>query len=499
MTPPAPAACAPPTAPPVWLLLDAGDDHAIHHATHQRAHPEGGRITTDPTPHTNSLAYLALDLLCAMGRDSFARPDAERMATDAAWRAVTCWTLTTGIKEAIVLRAHRLTPERLGRLATWRAETGIRLILVAHTPTEAAELRLRTRLAAARLTDLRTISDTVAILDAIGPPTPGRRPGPPPSDHAHRLPSLPRRDVAAFREECRRRLNEADFAHADGQYQAGYSAARTWLARQPAPTAPRTKDAEGAVPRDKDAVPEDSADWPDVEGLRLFLARLTVSSPSPQHTLARVRGAQRGFFSRHLQLDVPDDLIERGGPGITTVPITPHVAHVLATRLPNPLRAAAAAALLFTGTDQVLLSMTQIASVDEHATRLAIDRDSRIYIGMPPGPRHMYAIPHRARPLLAAALTFRRRTPRTTDHFGLFAGCFGTPIRFDNLIRDAGLDIPAVTHPHPAQDWHTAARCRHLPATQTTQLQVVNTALTDAIHATARCASPDSPQTSPPG
>lgn len=57
-----------------------------------------------------------------------------------------------------------------------------------------------------------------------------------------------------------------------------------------------------------------------------------------------------------------------------------------------------------------------------------------------------------------------RRTPHTTDHLGLIAGCFGTPIRFDNLVRDAGLDIPAVTHPHPAQDWHTAARCRHLPA-----------------------------------
>jgi hypothetical protein len=462
MTPPAPAACPPTTVPPVWLLLDPGDDHAIHHAAHQRAHPEGGRITTDPTPHTNSLAYLALDLLCAMGRDSFARPDAERMATDAAWRAVTCWTLTTGIKEAIMLRAHRLTPERLNRLATWRAETGIRLILVAHPPTEAAELRLRTRLAAASLTDLRTVSGALTILDAVSPPAPGRRPGPPPSDHVHRLPSLPRVDVSAFREECRRRLNEADFAHTDSQYQAGYTAARTWLARQPAPTAALQR--KCVDPRDKDTAPESSGDWPDTEGLRLFLARLTVSSPSPQHTLARVRGAQRGFLSRHLHLDVPDDLIERGGPGVTTVPVTPHVAHTLATHLPNPLRAAAAAALLFTGTDQSLLAMTQIASVDEHATRLAIDRDSRIHIGMPPGPRHMYAIPPRARPLFTAALTFRRRTPRTTDNLGLFAGCFGTPIRFDNLIRDAGLDIPTVTHPHPAQDWHTAARCRPLLA-----------------------------------
>ncbi|WP_203645064.1 hypothetical protein [Streptomyces sp. SID14478] len=462
MTPHVPAAVPRATLPPVLLLLDEGDDHAIHHAAHRRAHPRGGCITTDPTPHTNSLAYLALDLLRAMGRDSFVHPDAERMSTDAAWRAVTCWTLTTGLKEAIVLRAHRLTPERLRRLAAWRAETGIRLVLIAHTPHQAAEQRLHERLTAARFTDLRTITGTLAIARTIGAPVAKAPLASPPADHVHPLPDLPGADPAAFRDQCRLRLNEADFAHIDGQYQAGYAAARTWLARHHAPTGPSRPRAAGA------ALAESGA-WQDMEGLRLFLARLTVSSPSPQYTLARVRGAQMGFLNRHLQLDIPDDLVEHGGPGITTVPITPHVAHTLSTNLPNPLRAAAAAALLFTGTAPSLLSMTQIASIDEHTTYLAIDRDSRIYIGMPPGPRHMYAVPPRARPLLTAALQFRRRTPRTTDQLGLFAGCFGTPIRFDNLIRDAGLDIPAVTHPHSAQDWHAAARCRHLPATTSTE------------------------------
>ncbi|MEU5052052.1 hypothetical protein [Streptomyces sp. NPDC021096] len=450
---------APPMPPPVTLLLDAGDDRTIHHAAHQRADPQGGCITADPTPHTNSLAYLALDLLRAMGRDSFTCPDAERMSTDAAWRAVTCWTLTTGLKQAIVLRAHRLTPERLARLATWRADTGIRLTLVAHTPTEATEYRLRARLAAAGLADPHPVSGTPAILDAIGPSTPGRRHRPPPSDHVHPLPDLPDGDAASFLQECRRHLDKDDFARTDSQYRAGHAAARTWLARHPSFTPVATATVRSP---DEDTGPHEPTDWKDMESLRLFLARLTVSSPSPGHTLARVRGAQAHFLGRQLHLDVPDDLVARGGPGITTVPITPHVAHTLTTNLPNPLRAAAAAALLFTGTDQSLLFMTQITSVDEHAARLAIDRDSRIYIGMPPGPRHMYAIPARARPLLAAALAFRRRTPRTADHFGLFAGCFGTSIRFDRLIRDAGLDIPAVTHPHPTEDWHTAARCRHV-------------------------------------
>ncbi|WP_326647282.1 MULTISPECIES: hypothetical protein [unclassified Streptomyces] len=57
-------------APPVTLLLDTHDDRTIHAAAYQRARPDRGRITTDPTPHTSSLAYLALDLLRAMGRDS---------------------------------------------------------------------------------------------------------------------------------------------------------------------------------------------------------------------------------------------------------------------------------------------------------------------------------------------------------------------------------------------------------------------------------------------
>ncbi|WP_405933722.1 hypothetical protein [Streptomyces sp. NBC_00827] len=440
--------------PPVTLLLDAHDDRAIHAAAYQCAHR--GRITTDPTPHTSSLAYFALDLLRSMNRNSFARPDAERMSTDPAWRAVTCWTLTTGLAEAIVLRAHRLTPERLKRLATWRADTGIRLILIAHTPTPADEQRLRERLTAADLADLIAVRGTEAILNAIGPAATDRRYGPPPPDYAHPLPSLPRGGVAAFRADCWRRQNDLDFAHTDGQYRAGYAAARTWLARHTPPPAPPD------MPEASDAGPDGATPWQDMEGLRLFLARLTVLSPSPQHTLARVRGAQAGFLSQALLLNVPDDLAEHGGPGITTVPITSRVTHILATQLPNPLRAAAVAALLLTGTSHSLLSMTQLASVGKHTTHLAIDRDSRINIGVPPGPRHMYAIPHRARPFLAAALEFRRRTPRTADHLGLFANCFGTSERFEHLIRDVSLHIPAVLHPHPTEDWHTAARCWRL-------------------------------------
>ncbi|GAB7036113.1 hypothetical protein AB0G35_34160 [Streptomyces sp. NPDC021749] len=436
------------------LLLDGDDDHAVIRAAYLRADPARGRITADPTPHTTSPAYLALDLLRAMERSGFSRPDAERMSTDPAWRAVTCWTIATGLGEAIVLRAHRLTAERLRRLAAWRAATGICLALLAHAPEQSDEQRLRMRLEDADLGEVVTVRGTTAVLDAIGPAATGRRFGPPPRDHAHPLPTVPRSGVAAFRADCWRRQNDVDFAHTDGQYRAGYAAARTWLARTLPPPPPSACSAETTEPT--------AFQLKEIEALRLFLARLTVSSPSPQHTVARVRGAQAGFLSRSVLLNVPDDLTSCAGPGITTVPITPRIVHTIAFRLPNPLRAAAVAALLFTGTAKSLLSMTQIASVDEGGTTVSIDRDSRINIGEPPGPRHMYAVPPRARPLLRAAVEFRRRTPRTAAGHGLFANCFGTTPRFEALIADAGLPIPAVVHPHPENDWHTAARCWHL-------------------------------------
>ncbi|MGW0827191.1 hypothetical protein [Streptomyces sp. NPDC002845] len=442
------------------LLLDGEDASAVHRAACQWADAARGRITADPTPHTTSPAYLALDVLRAMGRLGFSREGAERMSTDPAWRAVTCWSLAADVREVIVLRAHRLTVERLRRLAAWRAETGIRLALLAHAPQLADIRRLTEHLAAARLTDVVHVKGTAAILGAIGPAAADRRTGPPPLDHAHPFPAVPRASVAAFRAQCWRRQNGADFARTDGQYRAGYGAARTWLARTLPPNPPPASSSEDTGHR---AEPT-AFSLHEIEALRLFLSRLTVSSPSLEHTVARVRGAQAGLLTRSVLLNVPDDLTRRAGPGITTVPLTPRTVHTITTHLPNPLRAAAIAALLFTGTAAPLLAMTQIAGVGvgDQATHITIDRDARINIGVPPTPRHLYAVPHRARPLLAAALEFRRRTPRTAAAHGLFANCFGTTPRFEALIADAGLPVPALNHPHTDDDWHTAARGWHL-------------------------------------
>ncbi|MGW3463216.1 hypothetical protein ACWDE9_28085, partial [Streptomyces olivaceoviridis] len=96
---PAPGAATASAAGPVRLLLDADDDRTVHQAACQWADASRGRITADPTPHTTSPAYLALDVLRAMGRLGFSREGAERMSTDPAWRAVTCWSLVTGVRE----------------------------------------------------------------------------------------------------------------------------------------------------------------------------------------------------------------------------------------------------------------------------------------------------------------------------------------------------------------------------------------------------------------
>ncbi|MFB9388273.1 hypothetical protein ACFPM3_30460 [Streptomyces coeruleoprunus] len=113
--------------------------------------------------------------------------------------------------------------------------------------------------------------------------------------------------------------------------------------------------------------------------------------------------------------------------------------HTITLRLPNPLCAAAIAALLFAGTDKSLLSMTQIGSVDEAQTTVAIDRDSRINIGEPPGPRHMYAVPPSARPLLRAVELWTERPFPILDEDGM------DPRLRQQMLdyrADTGVDLP---------------------------------------------------------
>ncbi|MER6105155.1 hypothetical protein ABT115_23265 [Streptomyces sp. NPDC001832] len=184
---PAPArAAAPPTTPaarPVRLLLDGDDDHAVHRAAYQRADPARGRITVDPTPHTTSLAYLALDLLRARGRHRFSRPEAERMSTDPAWKqrqnlhncGHTAASLAPGEAAALTRLLYHtacghipdLPAEQIPRLANRRLPA-----LSGEQPTAHPDVLFA--LAARPLTDAEAAADGCASVPAADPTPPPR-------------------------------------------------------------------------------------------------------------------------------------------------------------------------------------------------------------------------------------------------------------------------------------------------------------------------------------
>ncbi|MFG2697200.1 hypothetical protein [Kitasatospora sp. NPDC048407] len=435
-----------PTAPPVTLVLDRADDHALGVAARMSANPERGRLTVDPTPHTSSSSYLARDILHAMGRSGVLLPGSEKLEAGPAWRSITAWIRVSGPHRITVLRAHLLTPERLDRLADLREQTACHLVLIAATPHARDVRQLTVRLKEAGLAgDLQQITDTTEAISLLGPPS-QRRWGPPPRDHIRHLPPLPTSGVTRFRADLRRHLDPADHHHADSQYRAGFLAAGTWLNR---PT--HTLKADTAPP---------PRPWDEPAQLRLFLARLTVTSPSRRHTLARLRGAQAGFLRHGVLLDLPKGLAHLGGPGITTVPFTPRIAHQIRTQVLNPVRAAALTALLVTGTSTAYLGHVLIAGVSPDGSHLVVNPDARTTVGEPPGPDTLYAVPPRARPFLLAAVDYRRRESRTDDTSMLFTKCFGH--RLKALTLDGGMPIPALVHPHPGKDWHEHARCHRL-------------------------------------
>ncbi|MEK8146592.1 hypothetical protein NKH18_51065 [Streptomyces sp. M10(2022)] len=109
------------------LLLDGDDDHAVHRAACQWADATRGRITVDPTAHTTSPAYLALDVLRAMGRDGFPRGRGEDVHRPGLTGGDLLDPDHPRARGHCAARPPRLTAERLHRLAAWRADTGIRL------------------------------------------------------------------------------------------------------------------------------------------------------------------------------------------------------------------------------------------------------------------------------------------------------------------------------------------------------------------------------------
>ncbi|WP_338703410.1 hypothetical protein V2W30_39405 [Streptomyces sp. Q6] len=237
-----------------------------------------------------------------------------------------------------------------------------------------------------------------------------------------------------FRAEAHHRLDEDGFARVDAQYHAGLYAARTHCAR--VPQAAHRQETE------------------------LFLARLTATSPSRAHTVARLRGAQAGFLTSGLLLQTPPVPDSASGPGLTTRPVTGYVLHQASRGIAHPVQLAAILALLFTGTHPDALRATPLSGLDARCTRLTVPDVWHPGHGSPSEPPGVcYVIPPRVRPVFAAARSFRR-LGHAADHFPLFELSFGH--RLDALAKDAALPIPALTHAHYGPDWHHRARCHQL-------------------------------------
>ncbi|NEB39526.1 hypothetical protein [Streptomyces sp. SID14515] len=357
------------------------------------------------------------------------------------------------IHQVTILRAHLLTLERAQQLAALRLHTGIQLVLHANPSGDRAHQALLSLLTSADLhTGLHSEEELRAAITHHGAPaTRVKQAGP---DHHHTFPNLPTTPMTGFRADLRRRLLPEDQHQADGQYRAALQAAAHWLTQRPHSNRPHP--------------PDLGTPWNDIPSLQYFLSRLTHNSPTPQHTLIRIRGAQAGFLRNGLLLDVPEDLDAAGGPGITTRPCTPKTVQHLSVIL-GPTQAAGLATLLFTGAHPDLVASATVDSVTANASRIHLPAHGHIH-GHPTGqspsddePRSttVYAVPPRARPLLHAALLFRQRE-QAPAHFRLFSNTFGH--RLTALTEDLALPIPTLVHPHPAPDWHQQARCWHIAA-----------------------------------
>jgi hypothetical protein len=419
-------------AGPVTLICDPDDDATRTRLALAAHDPAAGHVVVDTVP--GSTARMARDILRALDVAGYRATASPRLATEPAWRAVTCWTEILQIRHLTVLRAHLLTPPQMSRLAVLRERTRISLVLHAHAATDPVVRRLRTLLQRHGL-DPGPPSTALPTRPVPQPlPAPAWRRTAPPPDCFSPLPALPACSFTRFRAEAHCHLDASGFARVDAQYLAGLYAARTHCARSPQPTAQ--------------------------QDLEFFLARLTTCSPSRSHTLARLHGAQAGFLTCGLVLRAPAVLQGASGPGLTTRPVTGYVLHQASRGIAHPVQLAAILALLFTGTHPDALRATPLSGLDTRCRRLTVPDVWHPGHGSPDQPPGVcYTIPPRARPVFAAARSFRR-LGGARDHFPLFELSFGH--RLDALAQDAALPVPALTHPYYGPDWHHRARCHQL-------------------------------------
>lgn len=101
--------------------------------------PRHGRITVHPTPLAGNGAYLAHDLIRALGKHLPVPDDAHRLPawtnnSDRSWHIAASWFIALGITRMTVCRAHRLSKPQWEHLLALSALTRTRLTLLCNGP-----------------------------------------------------------------------------------------------------------------------------------------------------------------------------------------------------------------------------------------------------------------------------------------------------------------------------------------------------------------------------
>ncbi|MFJ2007778.1 hypothetical protein [Streptomyces chartreusis] len=163
-----------PALPPITLITDPHDRPA-HTTTALAAHqPEHGCIAVHPTPLATAPAYLAHDLIRALGKH-LPPPDIDPPwwtgNADESWRVAVAWTHALGIRHYIVCRAHRITSRHLEHLMALRERTRIRLTLIVSGPTPAALADILNAVSHRHLDTLEAAQHHLNTADHTTPPT----------------------------------------------------------------------------------------------------------------------------------------------------------------------------------------------------------------------------------------------------------------------------------------------------------------------------------------
>ncbi len=409
----------------VDVLMDPGDDVAVTRGLLAHHDPTAGLVVVHPTAATRQLRGLGHDALAALGAPITALSTEHLGGATAAWRAVRAWVIAFRVEHLVVLRAHRLDPRAWMALVDVAVHTDVRLLLVCHLPR--IPTRLHRELAAAAT--VRVFDSLRAVTAEYGRRTrPGPRPRPPARRAYPVLPSrLPTGQVMHYRADVYRRHPLEVFAGVDDLYGRGLDAACRWLYRR-APPGPFEPDRDGRLQR--------------------FLTELVHDSPSPQHTLALLRGAQAGFLSHGCWLDLPN-LSQRGGPGLTSVPITDETIERIRAGVANPALAAGVVLALITGIDlhslrsltlDALPPPTHVVSLPLKLSSYPSSTRTRLAFGA----AHdfvLFYVPRAARPLLRAARAFLlagKPDPRQR----VFAGFSPMPPVLEQAAQRCAIALP---------------------------------------------------------